>query len=267
MPWPQWKVKLADNPLTYEVQLTKDGSVIFGTNWANSQNMPLSPVGKMMVAAYETRVRDFEQYLQENQVNPGVFPPSFPQSPDHPIVMVNREDATGFCQWLTAREQKRKVIRPWHAYRLPTDLEWSEMAGLPPESGTTPKEREHSFSAEFPWGSQWPPTPGTGNFADETGSAVFGKYKIPGFNDGFVYTAPVGSFPATKNKLFDVSGNIWEWVGDTYGDEAGTLGVVRGGAWDSYEQGVLRGSYRNAVNPADRSEQYGFRYILIDTRK
>ncbi len=259
--------RLTDEALSYEAYLIKDGSVAFGTNWTNSHNMPLIPVGKMMVAAYETRSRDFQLYLSETEVNPGVFPPSFPQSSDHPIVMVNREDAIAFCRWLTAKEQKQKIIRPWHAYRLPTDLEWSELAGTPPETGDTPKEREHSFRAKFPWGSQWPPTPGTGNFADETGSAIFGKYKISGFRDGFVYTAPVGSFQPSDNKLFDVSGNIWEWVSDTYSDETETLGVVRGGAWDSYEQGVLLGSYRNAVNPSDRSEQYGFRYILTDTRE
>ena len=171
-----------------------------------------------------------------------------------------------FCKWLTQKEQSQGLIRSWHQYRLPTDLEWSELAGLVGEKGETPKARERDFSSEFPWGTQWPPEEGTGNFADESGVTLFGKYIIKKYRDGFPNTAPVGSFKPSENKLYDLGGNVWEWVSDTY-DKSSNLGVVRGGGWDSCERGVLLSSYRNAAAPPDRNEQYGFRYILVDTRK
>ena len=60
------------------------------------------------------------------------------------------------------------------SYRLPTDLEWSTAVGLPHEAGTTPKARQMGIKNGYPWGTQFPPPPGAGNFADITSSAAFG---------------------------------------------------------------------------------------------
>ena len=87
---------------------------------------------------------------------------------------------------------------------------------------------------------------------------------IEGYNDGFVYTSPVGSFQPAPNGLYDLSGNVWEWVLDSFGDSANSLNVVRGGAANSYEKEVLVTGYRNAVPATSKERFYGFRYVLED---
>lgn len=258
---------LTEENLSIPVVLERDRSVIFGERWTNSQNVPMVPVGDMMVGCWEVRLRDFAEFLAMSGSNPGVFSPEFLQTPDDPVVKINRHDAEMFCAWLTEKERAEGWIRSWHQYRLPTDLEWSEMAGLTGEEGATPQDREREISGQFPWGDQWPPVKGTGNYADETGAQMFGKYIIPGYRDGYVQTAPVGSFAANENELFDIGGNVWEWVSDSYNEGVENLGVVRGGGWDSFEREVLLSSFRNSVSPYDRNERYGFRYVLFDTRK
>ena len=66
--------------------------------------------------------------------------------------------------------------------RLPSDAEWSLAAGLPAESGATPKEKHMGVKGVYPWGSEWPPPAGAGNYE--------ASLKLHSF-DG---TAPVGSF-------------------------------------------------------------------------
>ena len=59
--------------------------------------------------------------------------PDFPQDATHPVVRVNWEDATAFCEWLTQKEIAAGQLEEGQRYRLPTDLEWSIGAGLPDE--------------------------------------------------------------------------------------------------------------------------------------
>ena len=257
---------LTEELFTKSITLTRDDSVIFGSQWKNGLGMPMVPVGNMMVASYETRVIDYAKYLNEGNPNPGVFAPAFSQSGNHPLVSVNRADAELFCEWLTRFEKSVKKIREWHQYRLPTDREWSQIVGLPIESGASPKMREIEYPDLFPWGKKWPPPKRAGNFADESAKVTLDKYIITDYNDGFPQTSPVGNFNSSKTGIYDLGGNVWEWVSDDYDADSG-LGVVRGGGWESYQAGILASSYRYAVNPSIRDEKYGFRFILVDTRK
>jgi len=252
-------------PMT--IPLKRDSSLLFGQKWQNSQGMPLVPVGDFMAAIYETRVQDYAHFLAEN--SDAIAPPQLgdEQKSSYPVAGVSASDADIFCRWLTDRERAMRLIQPEYEYRLPTDLEWSEMAGLKNEKGKTPEERDSQIVDQFPWGSIWPPAPGSGNFADLSASRELGKYVISGYQDGYPKTAPVGAFGENQEGLFDLSGNVWEWVQDRYSGPGSTLGVVRGGAWNSYEREVLLSSYRNAVPPDLREELYGFRYVLAKVER
>ncbi|MEM9282917.1 MAG: SUMF1/EgtB/PvdO family nonheme iron enzyme [Verrucomicrobiota bacterium] len=250
-----------DPMLRLEV-LRPDASVVFGEPWTNSQGMPLQPVNGVMVAAFETAVRHFQDYIAEMQIP---MPSASIQSVwNHPVVGLTRNEAEAFCDWLTLREQSMGLIRPQQRYRLPTDREWSDWAGLPLEPGEDPQSRSQSGTQSFPWGQAWPPPVQSGNFADLAAVNQLRNYVIDEYNDGFAATSPVGSFPPDANGLYDLSGNVWEWVGDSFQKGNPQLGVLRGGGWNTYERERLAMTYRNAV-PANVPEDfYGFRYVLED---
>lgn len=151
--------------------------------------------------------------------------PGFKQEPTHPVVNVSWNDANAFCKWLSKKEGR--------AYRLPTEAEW-EYAG---RAGTT---------SRFSTGDQKSSLRGFANVIDLSYRKTFPGPTSPfPFEDGFVFTAPVGSFRANKFGLHDMHGNVWEWCSDWYdenyyqrginidppGPSRGQRKVIRGGCW------------------------------------
>jgi len=155
-------------------------------------------------------------------------------------------------------------------YRLPTDLEWSAAVGLPKESGATPEMRDGKIRNEFPWGKQWPPPNGAGNYADQSARRR-GASVIENYSDNFRETSPVGSFKSNALGLCDLGGNVWEWCAEGYkGSSPGAgrdWGVLRGGSWSTSNRTELQSSYRNVVDRNDRDVIYGFRCVLATEEK
>ena len=181
--------------------------------------------------------------------------------PDRPVTMVTWEDARRFCRWLTETEQKAGVISPEQSYRLPTDAEWSKAVGLDKESGARPMDKNMKIKAVYPWGKQWPPPSGAGNFADRTARSRFKAFgAIGGFDDGFATTSPVGSFRANHYGLYDMAGNVWQWCEDWF-DAEHKVHVLRGGSWRTYDSDRLLSSHR-ATAPDSRDDSAGFRCVL-----
>jgi hypothetical protein len=231
-----------------------------GEPWENSLGMKFMPVGDVLMAIWPTRVQDYDAFCAATGRARPV--PDFTQDGTHPAVRVNWEDATAFCQWLTEKEISAGQIEEGQSYRLPSDLEWSDGDGLPEEGGSTPEERDGKVR-DFPWGKQWPPPAGAGNFADSAGRRTGA---IPGYHDGFAQTSPVGSFAANRLGLFDMTGNVWQWCRDSYkGSAVGARdwGVLRGGSWATALSSELRSSYRNVIDRAERDVIYGFRCVLV----
>ncbi len=255
------------NKQTLELSITleKNQSVVFGKPWQNSIGMKFIPVGNdLMAAIWETRVADFQAFTQATK-RPALPVPSFTQGPDHPVVFTNRKDALDFCSWLNDTEREQEFIQITHEYRLPTDAEWSQLAGIPPEVGDTPGEREPTKPRHWAWGLSWPPPIAAGNFADATALNAFAvqqNFVIRGYNDQFAYTAPVGSFPANRLGLHDISGNVYEWIADDY-NESGKYGTLRGGSWSNYSQNSISLDSRYSKNPDSRDPNHGFRIVLV----
>ena len=107
---------------------------------------------------------------------------------NHPVIYVSWNDAIAYCAWLT-----NKTGIP---YRLPTEAEWEYAAG------------NGAAHTKYSWGKEEP--------AGKTGGNVDGE------GDGYRFTAPVGSFVANSFKLFDLSGNVWEWCADWYDSSYGS---------------------------------------------
>jgi serine/threonine protein kinase len=276
--WQLYLVREGYKPLTIDLNVGKGEKVpktatlekslglVFGKPWENGMGMRFVPLGEdLMVAVWETRRRDYEQFARDSRRN-DARASDFQQTPDHPVVNVSRDDAQAFCAWLTERERKSERIAQTHVYRLPTDLEWSKMAGLQEEEGVSPGWRDGRKQRVFPWGSVWPPDKAVGNFADLTASGTPGmsiERTIYNYDDGFAQTAPVGSFPANSLGLFDLSGNVQEWVEDDY-SKLGTdsPGVLRGGGWNTFQSENLYSGSRNAVPRASQDAIYGFRVVI-----
>lgn len=229
----------------------------------NSLGMKLLPLPDSegdLIAIWPTRVRDYEAYAKSAAIKGGQWKdPGYKQGPDHPVVNVSWQDAISFCKWLTAKEQKEGVISAKQSYRLPTDLEWSHAAGLPKETGNTPESRDMGVSDVYPWGNAWPPPHGAGNY---TGEETQSDVAIKGYNDGFPWTSPVGSFPANKFGLFDMGGNVWQWCMDAWNTESKAK-VLRGASWYN---GALKlsllTSCRVHASPDSSTDNYGFRVVL-----
>lgn len=246
--------------------LERDGSLIFGQPWTNSLGIPFVPVNdRLMAAVWETRVQDFEEFWSESGEEKPYFKAPWDQADNEPVVRVSREQAEAFCDWLTTREQSRRRIDLTMVYRLPTDLEWSQMAGLESESEiSSPMQRDGQMKDHFPWGdSEWPPPVGVGNFAGiMTSDDDEAEDESTQYEDGFRFTAPVGSFRPNALGLYDMAGNVAEWVSDPYHPES-KEGVLRGGHFDDYLREYLLTSYRNVQLAEGAGDVlFGFRVVL-----
>jgi len=228
----------------------------------NSLGMTFLPVAgtEVLMCIHETRKGDYAAYAAEVPQVPDTWkaieaygiPVS--ENADHPVVNVSWDDAVAFCQWLSKKEGA--------TYRLPTDREWTLAVGIGArERRGTPESFDGKIKNVYPWGTQWPPPAGAGNFADLAGAAkIPGMIAIPRYDDGYATTAPVMSFRPNPSGFYDLSGNVWEWCENWYNKEQRER-VLRGGAWQ-YDELSLLSSDRLANLPETRDIYRGFRCVL-----
>lgn len=170
-----------------------------------------------------------------------------------PVVNVSWNDAQKYLAWLSARTGK--------AYRLPSEAEFEYAL----RAGSTTR---------YPWGEGDPPIV-LGNFTGDgdrsptrrSWSSAFSRY-----DDGYWGPAPARSYPANAFGLFDMEGNVSEWVEDCWHDNyiraprdasawvnpGCERHVVRGGSWGS-DPSQVRSAFRIAARADTRSGRVGFR--------
>lgn len=251
--------------------------------WTNSLGMKFVPVKgtDVLFCIWKTRVEDFDAFVQatRHKMDNDMFSlrqdgfqqrgdtwksPGFMQDPMHPVCGVNWSDAKAFCAWMTKKEQGEGRLQLGQTYRLPTDAEWSVAIGLGEEWGNTPEEKTMGNKDVCPWGRQWPPPRGAGNYGGEesrVGAPVTALWII-GYSDDYPRTSPVGSFKPNQFGLYDLSGNLWEWCEDLYKVEA-LWRTARGGSWFLGDTRTLLSSSRSYVLPGLRNDIIGFRCVLV----
>lgn len=183
--------------------------------------------------------------------------PGFPQTDDHPVVCVTWHDAVAYAAWISQKAGR--------TYRLPSEAEWEFAA----RAGTTGTRW---------WGDSRSSACANANVADLSLANALNLDRRPQYTfrctDGYVYTAPVGSFRANPFGLFDMLGNVWQWtadclnpnlVGQLSDGSARTEGdcserMMRGGSW-SHLPWYVRAGNRVRGRTAERFSFVGFRLV------
>ncbi|MDB4720570.1 SUMF1/EgtB/PvdO family nonheme iron enzyme [Verrucomicrobiales bacterium] len=257
-----------DHPVS--VKMRESEGVDFAKEWKNSLGIPMLPLrDDVMMSAWEIRVKDFD-YFCSMTGEKRESKPKFAQDDKHPVVLVNRNQIDKFCKWLTEYERGKGQIGFNLRYELPTDKDWSFAAGLKIEEGSSPAERDRLVKGIFPWGENWPPEKEAVNIADLSALNWLSESAIVrSYEDGFSHTSPVGSFNPNDKGFYDLAGNVWEWVKDSYGGESNfkEWSVARGGGYDSHLEQHFLSSYRSVQPFGQRGASHGFRIVLvIDTQ-
>ena len=231
----------------YEVTLAQFKSFVEDTGYktdAETNNSSYAWDGKALVEKKGVNWRHDEEGIVRADLN-------------YPVIHVSWNDATAYSKWLSQKTGKN--------YRLPTEAEWEYAAG----NGV-----KHT---KFSWGNNNPSGKVGGNVADETAKKKFSDWSIfEGYSDGYIFSAPVGSFNANELGLYDMTGNVWEWCSDWYdgnyyknspaqnpqGPSTGSIRVLRGGSWNDYGRDC-RSSLRGNITPVFRYNSGGFRLVSV----
>ncbi len=171
---------------------------------------------------------------------------------NHPVETVSWEDATAFCQTLSALPAERE---PGRTYRLPTEAEWEYAcrAGTdtPFHYGTSFSSQQANFKGKWPYGGAAEgPSPG--------------------------HPVPVGSYQPNAFGLFDMHGNVWEWCQDWHspdyyvtspdvdppGPDSGSRHVIRGGSWGVHSYNCRSACRSDGVHPQAYLFSLGFRVAM-----
>ena len=190
--------------------------------------------------------------------------------PSQPVVRVGWTDAALFANWMSEqagvapfyRVRDGKIVgfdAQAAGYRLPSEAEWVWL---------TRSEKRYA------WGDFMPPPDRFGNLADASASDIV-QPVLEGYNDGHAVSANVGSFSPSARGLYDLPGNVAEWMHDVFlnklrvsarpetervnplGEASGQYYVIRGFGWRDGGRKEL--SLSNRRYDRDPKDDVGFR--------
>lgn len=215
----------------------------------------------------------------------------FLQTGNHPVVSISWYDSIKYCNWKSKHDGSQPVYQinekakdpnnlsddevdpfrwivavDWKAngYRLPTEAEWQFAA------------QSRGKEVKYSWGNAAiPAIKGLkcANVADKTFKGKFFQKKIfEKYRDGYIFTSPVDKFKPNELGLYDMTGNVWDWCWDWYGDYQkedrinpkgvlkGNTRVARGGSW--YNDPICANvTHRVYSDPWTHSGDVGFRMV------
>jgi formylglycine-generating enzyme required for sulfatase activity len=234
---------------------------VFGDGQPHEKPVHDVLVSSFYMGRYEVKIREFKKfvgatgYKTEAEKGGGIYGYTgskwelqagknwrdigFPQTDDHPVVGVSYNDVMEYIRWLNMQSGKR--------YRLPTEAEWEYAARSGGNQEKWAGTNNESEVAEYAW------------YSNNSGREIH----------------PVGQKKANGLGLYDMTGNVWEWIQDWFdehyyksspeknptGPNSGEYRVIRGGSWGNIPKNI-RASHRTRVVPQERSNSIGFRMVL-----
>ena len=213
------------------------GKFVMGSEAGAEDEKPMREVSieAFSMSKHEITMEQYRVYAIDNNL---LVPQFKADEYNRPVTNISWHDAKGYTQWLSVRTGKN--------YRLPSEAQWEYAA----RAGTV--------------------TP------FYSGEELLNVANCAGCESelGGVSTTPVGSFSPNEYGLYDMHGNVWEWVEDCWtdnyfgrGDNAAAVfiqgckrHVMRGGSWYN-EADFARSSYRGNEVPSFRDRTVGFRVI------
>jgi formylglycine-generating enzyme len=226
----------ADLPLVPDLVLVEGGSFLMGSEDGEVEERPIHKVSisSFYLAKYEVTVGQYRTFCEATGR-------AMPEEPkwgwqDHfPIVNVNWKDAAAYCEWLSKKTGQK--------FRLPTEAEWEFAA----RGGKATKKLKFA---------------GSNQIDDVAWYDQNAKKQAHG----------VGLKKPNELGLYDMTGNVWEWVGDWFnedyyatspdkdppGPRNGSMRVMRSGSWINYA-GDNRVAIRISNMPDDTGPFFGFR--------
>jgi formylglycine-generating enzyme required for sulfatase activity len=229
--------------------------VLLGRPFAISTNAVTVDEYRPFIAATGRDMRGCDTYEDRWRIRPDASweNPGFVQTGSHPVTCVSWEDAKAYAAWLSKATG--------HRYRLPSAAEWEYAARAGAE-------------AVRPWNPDGSGACASANVADQHAARRYPGWAVFPCDDGYVYTAPVGSFKANAFGLNDMLGNVFQWTDDcwhadytgvptdgssrTYGDCSER--ELRGGSWFTTPE-FVRASYRNHFGLNYRASSVGIRLV------
>ena len=180
--------------------------------------------------------------------------PGFRQDDDHPVTCVSWHDARAFSDWLNRSTGQK--------FRLPSEAEWEYAARAGSNSKRYMGENSSALCSHA-------------NAADRRALKDYPGFAVNNCDDGYTRTAPVASYTASPWGLYDVYGNVWEWVEDCWqpsyrgapvdgtahaGGDCSRRGFRGGGYGDIPD--FARSTLRNRGLAIHRKDDIGFRLII-----
>jgi len=252
-----------------ELRRVEPGSFTMGTSRreqgrrANEVIVPVTVTKPFFIGVNEVTNREFRRFRDNHDSGSALH---ISLAGDlNPVANITWDDAVEYLNWLSAQEglapAYEKVFERWqpvkptpNGYRLPTEAEWVWAI----------RYQARPTATIFPWGNSLPPRPDSGNWAGRSANGLVPSV-LPGWDDGYASTAPVGTFRPNALGIYDGGGNVSEWVQDYYsvptpgrtepvpdpqGPNRGPGRVIRGSSWMHAGILELRLGYRAYGNNA-----------------